>query len=83
MMASLYRTLFHLFKDRFFETDENSPGGNEANFYQMLGLLAVPGLMVSMFLVPQFMELSFRPPGSLIDWALRADRLFFRCIRAP
>jgi hypothetical protein len=76
-MTDLRRALFCLFRDRFFEADADSPGGNEQKFYQALGLLAAPGLMVSMFLIPQFMELSFRPPGPQVDWALRAHRLFF------
>ena len=76
-MSNLTRALFELFRDRFFETGQESAEGGEARFYQTLGLLAVPGLFVAMFLIPGFMELAFQPPGPKVDWFLRQHRLFF------
>src|SRR5437762_1685915 len=72
-MPGSFRILLQLFQDRFFENDSGIDF--EANIYRVLGLLAIPGLLVAMFLVPHFMELSFRPPGPAVDWALRSDRL--------
>ena len=75
-MTGCFRPLLALFRNRFFES-ESGVSDFEANIYQALGLIAIPGLLVSMFLLPHFMELSFRPPGPAVDWALRSDRLFF------
>src|ERR1043166_6640993 len=70
--------LLRLFRDRFTESEALSPGaGFETNIYQILGFLAVPGLFVSLYLIPRFMELSFSKPGPAVDLELRADHLFF------
>jgi hypothetical protein len=74
----VFQQLLRLFRDRFTESDAPAPGsGYETNIAQVPGLLATPGLFVSLFLIPRFMALSFLPPGPAVDWELRADHLFF------
>ncbi|MES1260921.1 MAG: hypothetical protein ABUS49_04225, partial [Acidobacteriota bacterium] len=75
---SPFRQLLRLFRDRFSESEALASGSAyDTNIYQVLGFLAVPGLFVSLFLIPRFMALSFYPPGPAVDWELRADHLFF------
>jgi hypothetical protein len=76
--VTVFQQLLRLFRDRFTESDELSSGsGFETNIAQMLGFLAVPGLFVSIYLIPRFMALSFYKPGPAVDWELRTDHLFF------
>ena len=73
-----FRQLLNIFRDRFTESDALSAGsGYDTNIYQMLGFLAVPGVFVSLYLIPRFRALSFYQPGPAVDWELRTDHLFF------
>lgn len=73
-----FRQLLNIFRDRFTESDALSAGaGYDTNIYQMPGFLAVPGIFVSLYMIPRFMALSFYPPGPAVDWELRTDHLFF------
>ena len=71
-----FRQLVDLFWERFFWNDLASPNSDsESSISQTLGLLAVPGFFVSMYLIPRFMQLSFltRP----VVWDIRTYHLFF------
>jgi hypothetical protein len=73
-----FRLLLDLFLSRFMGNDAVSPeGGFETNIYQVMGFLATPGFIVSLYLMPAFMQLAIQPPGPAVDWALRTSRLFF------
>ena len=75
---SPFRQLLRLFEERFTDGDALSTGsGFDTNIYQVLGFLTVPGLFVSLYLIPRFMTLSFYKPGPAVDWELRTDHLFF------
>ena len=44
-----FRLLLKLFQDRFFESDDASPGGGfQTNIYQVLGFLATRGFVVGL-----------------------------------
>jgi hypothetical protein len=73
-----FRLLRELFQTRFLENDMVSPdGGFDSNVFQILGALATPGLFISLFTMPVFMELAVQPPGPTVDWTIRIYRLFF------
>jgi hypothetical protein len=74
---SHFRELLKLFQARFLESDALAEGsGYETNIAQILGILVTPGLLVSLWMLPQFMDYSFSSRAAA-DWALRSDRLFF------
>ena len=77
-----FRHLVTLFQDRFFHNDTVSPdGGFETNLHQILSFLVTPGMLVSIFLLPLFTDLSLEKPGFAgdlkVEWTLRIQRLFF------
>ncbi len=72
---SNFRLLLEIFKSRFLEND--TEGSFDTNVYQILGALGTPGLFVSLFSMPVFMELATRSPGPEVDWMLRTSHLFF------
>ena len=48
-----FRLLFRVFKERFFENDEVTPGGGfETSLSQMLGFLVAAGFFAAVFLMP-------------------------------
>ena len=74
---SPFRELIRLFRARFFESDALAEGsGYETNVAQVLGMVAAPGLLISVMLLPGFIALSFRG-GPAALWELRQLRLFY------
>jgi hypothetical protein len=77
-MKSPFRLLYDLFGARFLENDLIAPdGGFDTNVYQVLGMVATPGLLISMYALPALISLSTMPPGPNVDWILRIQRMFF------
>ena len=74
-MKSVFRLLFEIFRSRFLEND--TEGSFEGNIYQLIGAIASPGILVSIFSMPVFMEMKYRTPGPEVDWMLRSAHLFF------
>ena len=73
----VFRILVTLFRNHLFENDALTIAyGSEMRAAQVLGILAVPGLLVSMYLLPEFMNLQFRT-GPEVRWQLRTVILFF------
>jgi hypothetical protein len=67
-----------LFRDRFLESESVSQGASfDTNIYQVVGLLAVPGLLTVIFSGEFFEHLARLAPGPELDWALRLQRTFF------
>ncbi|MCU1273058.1 MAG: hypothetical protein JWO48_489 [Bryobacterales bacterium] len=76
--TSPVRELFRLFQNRFFESDAVSAGASfGTNIYQALGILAAPGIFISLFAGPLFEHLSHMKPGPMLDGLLRMYRLIF------
>ena len=76
--TSPFRELFRLFRDRFLESESVSQGASfDTNVYQVLGLLAVPGLLTALFSGDFFEQVARLAPGPELDWALRLQRTFF------
>src|SRR5689334_21865219 len=74
-MDRQFRTLVRHFFERFFDVDSTT--SDEAPYIrivQLLAVLAIPGLLISFFLIPD------HPPGSLIMAGARteAERLWLR-----
>ena len=66
-----------LFQDRFFESDDVSPGGGfQTNITQVLGLLLTSGFIVSFMLMPAADRIMNGHRGSDLDWAIRGLQLF-------
>jgi hypothetical protein len=73
-----FRELFRLFQNRFLESDAASPGASfGTNVYQVLGILAAPGVFTALYAGPLFDHLAAMKPGPQLDWVLRTYRLFF------
>jgi hypothetical protein len=73
-----FRRLLALFSDRFFEDDTASPDtGFETNIYQVVSLLVSPGVFITWFAMPAYLELATKPLGPQGQWTLRLFRLFF------
>src|SRR5215471_18666988 len=74
-MDRQFRTLVRHFFERFFDVDSTTPDeGPYIRIVQLLAILAIPGLLISFFLIPD------HPPGSLIMAGARteAERLWLR-----
>jgi hypothetical protein len=66
----------HFFR-RFFDNDLLSPGSDpHAVVVRALALLATPGMMISFYLMPRYMELSHRAPA-IVSLAMRLDQMLF------
>jgi hypothetical protein len=75
---SVFRLLLDLFQCRFLENDQASPTGDYSkNLAQILGAIATPGLLVSVYALPTLLSLAILPPGATVDWTMRVQRLFF------
>lgn len=70
-----FRLLLDIFKSRFLEND--AEGSFEINLYQLIGSIATPGLFVSLFSMPVYMELKYQAPGPEVAWTLRTSHMFF------
>jgi hypothetical protein len=70
-----FKLLLEIFRSRFLEND--TEGTFDANVYQIIGAIGTPGLFVSLFVMPLFMDLAIRPPSPDVDWMIRGIRLFF------
>ena len=72
------RLLLKLFQDRFFESDDASPGaGFQTNITQVLGFLLTSGFIVSYFMMPVLGgQIMNRNTGVRLFWALRGFQLF-------
>ncbi len=76
-MPAPFSELLTLFRRRFLENDALAEGASfDVNIYQLLGMLAAPGLFITLYLLPTYagVALHGRPD---FQWELRADRLFF------
>ena len=72
-----FHLLLTLFNDRFFESDEASPGGGfQANITQVLGFLLTSGFIVSYLMLPAVSHIVNRTSGVKFAWALRGFQLF-------
>lgn len=66
----------HFFR-RFFDNDLLTPGADStAVVVRALGLLATPGMMVALYLMPRYVELEIRSP-QLLPAARRFDQMMF------
>jgi hypothetical protein len=74
-MSGPFKLLLDIFRSRFLEND--TEGTFDANIYQVVGAIASPGLIVSLYVMPFFMDLATHPPSPEIDWMIRGVRLFF------
>ena len=74
-MSGPFKLLLDIFRSRFLEND--TEGTFDANVYQVVGAIASPGLLVSLYIMPFFMDLATRPPSPDVDWMIRGVRLFF------
>jgi hypothetical protein len=72
---SPFKLLLEIFRSRFLENDIE--GTFDANVYQVIGAIATPGLFVTLFVMPLFMDLATQTPGPDVDWQIRGIRLFF------
>jgi hypothetical protein len=70
-----FQLLLEIFRARFLEND--TEGTFDANVYQVIGALAIPGLFVALYVMPFFMDLATRTPGPDVDWLIRGVRFFF------
>src|SRR5215831_6628150 len=74
-MDRQFRTLVCHFFERFFDVDSTTPDdGPYVRIVQHLAILAIPGLLISFFLIPD------HPPGSLIMAGAQteAERMWLR-----
>lgn len=72
-----FRLLHKLFQDRFFESDDVSPGGGfQTNINQVLGFLLTSGFVVTYLMAPAFGQIVNRNRGVALSWALRGLQLF-------
>lgn len=72
-----FRLLLKLFQDRFFESDDVSPGGGfQTNINQVLGFLLTSGFIVSYMMLPAVSQIMNRNRGAQLGWALRGFQLF-------
>jgi hypothetical protein len=71
-----FRLLLKLFQDRFFESDDASPGGGfQTNISQVLGFLLTTGFVVSYLTLPVAGGIMHRNRGVDLAWALRGLQL--------
>jgi hypothetical protein len=69
-----FRELFRLFRQRFVDSDALAPDADfNTNLWQILGLLAVPGLWASTMLYGALLD----PDTAYSVWMLRGARTFF------
>ena len=74
---SQFRLLLSLFQDRFFESDDASPGaGFQTNINQVLGFLVTSGFIVSYMMMPAFSHITNTSRGRDLAWILRGFQLF-------
>ena len=74
---SPFRLLLKLFQDRFFESDDASPGaGFQTNITQVLGFLLTSGFIVTYMMMPAMGHIMNRKSGAELGWALRGFQLF-------
>ena len=72
-----FRLLLKLFQDRFFESDDVSPGGGfQTNINQVLGFLLTTGFIVSYMMMPAASHIINRARGANLSWARRGFQLF-------
>ena len=72
-----FRLLLKLFQDRFFESDDVSPGGGfQTNISQVLGFLLTSGFVVSYIMMPAVGHIMNNNRGAQLGWALRGFQLF-------
>src|SRR5436309_1089972 len=66
----------HFFR-RFFDNDLLTPGADpHAVVVRALAMLATPGMMIALYLMPRYTTLSFQAPH-LLDNARRLDQMMF------
>ncbi|HEX3747392.1 MAG TPA: hypothetical protein VHW09_25825 [Bryobacteraceae bacterium] len=71
-----FRLLLKLFQDRFFESDDISPGGGfQTNIYQVMGFLLATGFIVSYFTMPVLSNIVDRTATADMGWVMRAFQL--------
>jgi hypothetical protein len=71
-----FRLLLKLFQDRFFESDDVSPGGGfQTNINQVLGFLLTASFVVSYLTIPAVSSVVNRSRGVELGWALRGLQL--------
>ena len=76
-MKTPFRHLLLLFEERFFESDDASPGGGfETNIYQVLGFLLTTGFIVAYFMLPVMSMIVNRSKPGDLPWAIRGFQLF-------
>jgi hypothetical protein len=69
--------LLKLFQDRFFESDDVSPGGGfQTNINQVLGFLLTSGFIVSYMMMPAVSYMINHNQGVRLGWAIRSFQLF-------
>jgi len=72
-----YRLLTVHFFRRFFDNDLLSPGADpHAVVVRALSLLATPGMMIALYLMPRYTDISIRFPH-MLDSARRLDQMMF------
>jgi hypothetical protein len=72
-----FRLLLKLFQDRFFESDDASPGGGfQTNITQVLGFLLTSGFVVTYLTMPAAASIMNRNRGAQLAWVLRGLQLF-------
>lgn len=77
MNSRQFRLLLKLFQDRFFESDDASPGGGfQTNITQVLGFLLTSGFVISYLMLPAVSHIVNRATGAKFAWALRGFQLF-------
>jgi hypothetical protein len=71
-----FRLLLKLFQDRFFESDDASPGGGfQTNINQVLGFLLTSSFVVSYLTLPAASTIMNHNRGSQLTWVLRGLQL--------
>jgi hypothetical protein len=72
-----FRLLLKLFQDRFFESDDASPGGGfQTNITQVLGFLLTSSFIVCYMLMPVVGRILHGNQGVQLGWAIRGIQLF-------
>ena len=71
-----FHLLLNLFQDRFFESDDVSPGGGfQTNINQVLGFLLTSSFVVTYLSMPAVSSIVNRSRGVELGWALRGLQL--------
>jgi hypothetical protein len=72
-----FQLLLKLFEDRFFESDDASPGsGFQTNITQVMGFLLTSGFVVAYCMMASLSQIMNRSAYAQLNWAMRAFQLF-------